>query len=178
MNTPRAFFLTLMLLAGLPALVLAQDDDSAVSMSLLGIYDMTSDNLLKTAQQLDEDLYTYQPVEGVRTFGQILAHVAGAQYFFCSQAADEDNPNQANFEEVADSKDAIVEALEDAFAYCQDVYGGMTDAEGAETKTFFGREMAKSGILAFNMVHNYEHYGNLVTYMRMNDIVPPSSQQQ
>jgi uncharacterized damage-inducible protein DinB len=53
----------------------------------------------------------------------------------------------------------------------------MTDAQGAEARTLFGNPMAASAVLAFNTTHNYEHYGNLVTYMRLNGIVPPSSQQ-
>ena len=51
----------------------------------------------------------------------------------------------------------------------------MTAATGAEMVSFFGDQMAKAGVLAFNSMHNYEHYGNLVTYMRLNGIVPPSS---
>ena len=155
--------------------VVAQDASPVVS-SLKGLHSMTSATLMATAEQLDEDLYAYQPTGDVRTAGQLLAHVANAQYAFCSSAAGEDNPNEANIEETATAKDDIVAALAAAFAYCDGVYDAMTDEQVAETRTFFGREMAASGILAFNTTHNYEHYGNLVTYMRMNGIVPPSSQ--
>ncbi len=51
----------------------------------------------------------------------------------------------------------------------------MTDASGAEIKNLFGMEIAASAIMAFNSAHNYEHYGNLVTYMRIKGVVPPSS---
>ena len=61
----------------------------------------------------------------------------------------------------------------------QGIYETMSDATGAETTTFFGgQQFARSAILAFNSTHNYEHYGNLVTYMRINDIVPPTSMPQ
>ena len=148
-----------------------------VTASLAGLHQITATNLSATAERLDEAMYAYRPTDDVRTAGQILAHVANAQYMFCSSAAGEANPNEANFEETATTKAEIVAALDAALAYCSDVYGAMTDAEGAAMRTFFGNEMAASAILAFNSTHNYEHYGNLVTYMRMNGIVPPSSQQ-
>ena len=175
MKLLRTLVLTAMLCI-LPALAFAQDSDSAVTASLKGLHDLTSTNILKTAELLSEDVYAYQPTEDVRTAGQILAHIANAQFMFCSSAAGEDNPNGENFEETATTKEAITAALKSGFDYCGGVYDGMNDAAGAEMRSFFGREMAVSGILAFNTTHNYEHYGNLVTYMRLNDIVPPSSQ--
>jgi uncharacterized damage-inducible protein DinB len=80
-----------------------------------------------------------------------------------------------NFEETATTKEDIIAALESSLDYCAGVYEGMTDETGAEMTTVFGMEMARSAILALNSAHNYEHYGNLVTYMRINGIVPPSS---
>ena len=179
MQAFRTLLRTLIALCILSGAALAQDDmsDSPVTMSLKGLHQMTATNLMSTAELLDEGLYGFQPTEDVRTMGQILAHVANAQYFFCASAAGEDNPNGENFEETATTKADIVAALQDAFAYCDGVYDGMTDADGAETRNFFGQEMAISGILAFNTAHNYEHYGNLVTYMRLNEIIPPSSRQ-
>jgi uncharacterized damage-inducible protein DinB len=107
--------------------------------------------------------------------GELLGHIANAQFLFCSAAAGEDSPNSENFEETASTKAQLNAALEAAFAYCTGVYEAMTDAKGAEMANFFGNEMARSAILAFNSAHNYEHYGNLVTYMRLNGITPPSS---
>ncbi|MDX1545503.1 MAG: DinB family protein [Rhodothermales bacterium] len=178
MNTAtRAAALAMMLLA-LPAVALAQNGDGPdepVTASLKGLHDITKNNLMKTAEMLDDAMYAYQPTEEVRTAGQILAHVANAQYAFCAAAAGEDSPNATNYEEAATTKADIVAALEAAFAYCDGVYAEMTDAEGAEVRNVFGMEMAASAILAFNAAHNYEHYGNLVTYMRINGMTPPSS---
>ena len=166
---------TLCLLSGA---ALAQDmADSPVMSSLKGLHSMTSGNLMATAEMLDEEMYAYRPTDDVRTAGGMLAHIANAQYAFCSAAAGEDNPNAENFEETATTKDDVIAALGAATAYCDGVYDALTDAQGAEMQTVFGREMAASAILAFNTTHNYEHYGNLVTYMRMNGLVPPSSQQ-
>ena len=182
MTLPR--ICTLLLLCLVSGAALAQDDMMAekamaepVTRSLEGIHKMTSGNIVQTAEMLDDAMYAYQPTEDVRTAGQLLAHIANAQYFFCSTAAGTESPNEVNIEETATTKAEIVPALKDAFAYCDGVYASMTDAQGAEARSMFGNDLTASGVLAFNTTHNYEHYGNLVTYMRMNGIVPPSSQQ-
>ncbi|QXD14088.1 DinB family protein [Rhodocaloribacter litoris] len=170
--------LTLLLVLLPPARLHAQEatpPENPVITSLKGLHDITVTNLLKTAEMLDEKMYAYRPTDEVRTAGQILAHVANAQFFFCATAAGEANPNTRNYEETATTRDAILAALKDGFDYCTGVYARLTDAEGSQMRDLFGRKMAASAILAFNAAHNYEHYGNLVTYMRLNGIVPPSS---
>ena len=146
-----------------------------VVSSLKGLNDITTTNIRATAELLDEALFSFRPTEEVRSMGELLAHIASAQYSFCSAAAGEENPNSENFEESATTKAQLKAALEAGFGYCTGIYSRMTDAESAETVEFFGGPMAKAGVLAFNSAHNYEHYGNLVTYMRLNGIVPPSS---
>lgn len=178
MTPLRTLTRSALLFALLAGAAQAQDAPTdPVMASLKGLHGITATNLMRTAEMLDEDLYAYRPTEEVRTAGGLLAHVANAQYTFCAAAAGEANPNVENVEETATTKAEIVAALGAAFAYCEGVYDAMTDAEGATVRSFFGNDMAASGILAFNSTHNYEHYGNLVTYMRMNGITPPSSMQ-
>ena len=157
-------------------LVQAQDGASTIG-SLASLYNTTVQNITKTAEMLDEDMYAYRPSVNVRTVQQQLGHIINAQFGLCSLAAGEDSPAEGNYEEMATTKAAIVAALEASTAYCNGVYDGMTDEAATATRTFFGQEMTASAVLSFNMAHNYEHYGNLVTYMRLNGIVPPSSQQ-
>ena len=175
--SPITLILSLVLFVGLPATTFAQSDtsSSSVTKSLTGLHNITTTNIMKTAEMLDEDLYAYRPAEGVRSTGEILAHIANAQFMFCSAAAGAESPSKVNYEETATTKADIIAALKAGFEYCDGVYGEMTDEAGAVVMPLFGMEMAGSAILAFNSAHNYEHYGNLVTYMRMNGIVPPSS---
>ena len=167
---PLTFALALLLLV--PAFASAQN---GVTSSLKGLHDITKTNIIATAEILDEDLYAYRPTDEVRSMGELLAHIANAQFMFCSAAAGEASPSSENFEETRTTKAQIVDALGSGFDYCEGVYANMTDAGGAEGVTFFGGPNTAHGVLAFNSAHNYEHYGNLVTYMRMNGIVPPSS---
>jgi len=157
----------------LPTAATAQDNP--VISSLNGLYNITKTNIAKTAEMLDEDLYAYRPTEEVRSVGELLAHIAGAQYLFCASASGQDSPNSENFEETRSSKAEIVDALTAGFAYCDGVFAHLTDAQASNAVSFFGNPNTVAGVLAFNSAHNYEHYGNLVTYMRINGITPPSS---
>ncbi len=157
------------------AAVTSTPAEAQVTGSLNGLHDITVNHLKATAEKVPADLYDFRPTEDVRSLGQILAHVANAQYSFCSVASGQDSPLSENLEETATTKEQITAALADAFAYCDDVYASMTDERASAMVNLFGSEMAVAGVLAFNSMHNYEHYGNLVTYMRINGIVPPSS---
>ncbi len=148
---------------------------TAVTGSLMALHGITQESIVATAEMLSDELYAFQPTEEVRTAGALLAHIANSQYFFCSTAAGEESPNTDNLEETLETKADIVAALGESFAYCATVYENMDDMMGAQTVSLMGNDMARSAILAFNSAHNYEHYGNLVTYMRLNGMTPPSS---
>ena len=94
--------------------------------------------------------------------------------FLCAAAAGE-KPPQSGIEKSTTAKAALVKALNESIAYCDKVMDGMTDAKGMEVTKFFFGPTTRFGILSFNTAHSYEHYGNLVTYMRLKGIVPPSS---
>jgi uncharacterized damage-inducible protein DinB len=66
--------------------------------------------------------------------------------------------------------------LASAFAYCDKVYAGASDDTASVMVKGFWGEMPKLSVLDFNTAHDFEHYGNIVTYMRLKDIVPPSSE--
>jgi uncharacterized damage-inducible protein DinB len=138
------------------------------------LYEMNEGFLVKTAEQVAEDVYGFKPTPEVRTLGQILGHVASANFMFCATAMGEKSPATTDYEKAA-SKAEIVKGLKDAFAYCDKAYQ-MTDAKAAEAATVFGAKQNRLYALMFNMAHNNEHYGNLVTYMRLKGITPPSSQ--
>jgi uncharacterized damage-inducible protein DinB len=116
-------------------------------------------------------------VDTVRTYGALLGHIADAQYGLCGTAK-EGKFQPRGVEKSARTKADLVKALNEAFAYCDSVYAGLTDAAAAETVSLFGQQRTKLSVLDFNIAHTFEHYGNLVTYMRMNGVVPPSSEQQ
>jgi uncharacterized damage-inducible protein DinB len=166
----------LLLAAFLPATYLCAQSSDAMSKGNKMIYTSVKNNILKAAQAVPESDYGYKPAATVRSFGELVAHVADGQYEFCSGALG-DTSEHASVEKGKKSKTEIVDALKMAFAYCDKAYDGMTDAHAADEVSFFGQKMTKINILTFNTAHTDEHYGNIVTYMRMKGLVPPSSKQ-
>jgi uncharacterized damage-inducible protein DinB len=138
-------------------------------------------NVQRSAAAMPEDKYGFKPVATVRTFGQILAHLAGANYIFCAAARGEKSPHTEDaFEQTATTRAAILKALEDSIKYCDAAYGALDDRKAVEMidGAFGNRKTTRASALMGNTGHNQEHYGNLVTYMRINGVVPPSSQRQ
>lgn len=132
-------------------------------------------NLLAAAEKMPEENYNFKPADSVRSYGQIVGHVADAQYMFCSTALGETNPG-LKIEQTKTTKADLVAALKDAIAYCDKAYDSMTDVSGAQMVKLFNTDMPKFGALSINNIHDMEHYGNLATYMRMKNIVPPTSE--
>ncbi|NIP94291.1 MAG: DinB family protein [Akkermansiaceae bacterium] len=132
-------------------------------------------NMIATAQLLDDELYGFQPTEEVRSAGRILAHVANTEITFCALGAGEDRPTDEDLEESRTTRAEIIAGLEEAAAYCERVYEALTDEELSEERILFGNPTTALGVLVFNASHTANHYGNLVTYMRLNGIVPPTS---
>lgn len=131
--------------------------------------------VVRSAEKMDEEHYGFKPAPEVRSFAQLLGHIADAQYAFCAGASAEKNP-APGIEKSKSSKADLVQALKDAFAYCDKVYAETTDANAAGIVKFFGGERTRLNVLSFNTSHTFEHYGNLVTYMRIKGVVPPSSE--
>lgn len=133
-------------------------------------------NVIKSAEKMSEENYSFKPTPEVRSFGQLLGHIANAEFNFCAAVLGEKNPNTTNIEKEKSSKADLVASLNQAFSYCEKAYAYLTDDKVGELAKMGNNERNKFGILAFNNAHTNEHYGNLVTYMRLKNIVPPSSE--
>lgn len=129
------------------------------------------------AQELPESTYAYKPTPEVRSFGQMVGHVAGAQYLICAAALGDAPRNEDDIEKTKKAKAELVAALKASTEYCGRAYAQTDKAAQGKTK-LFGQERTRLYALGLNATHDAEHYGNLVTYLRMNGIVPPSSRRQ
>ena len=129
----------------------------------------------RSADKIPDNLLSFRATPEVRTIAQLFGHIADAYFGMCA-AADGSKPPQQGIEQSATSKAALVKALADGVAYCQSVMDRMTDQKGSERVDFYFGPTPRLSILYFVTTHTYEHYGNLVTYMRLNKIVPPSSE--
>src|SRR5689334_4200994 len=167
--------LTTTVLLLLSAVLSAQDQAGNPLMAASKItYGVSKNDVMGSVDKIPEDLWSFQPTKDVRTVAQLFAHIADAQYEFCGLAT-EGKPVSKDIEKTAKTKSEITAALKEAFGYCDAAYGKLTDAQAAEPVTFFGTKITRLAAMDFNTAHNMEHYGNLVTYMRLKGIVPPSS---
>lgn len=155
-----------------------------VSGAVRNFYNGIKNNITRSGDKMPEDFFGLRPgqQEEVRTFGQQLAHVARYNYLWCSEARGEKNPNEGiDLEKTLNTKAEITKALKASYDYCDPAYATLTDANISELLTITqesGRvvQQTRAGLLMLNVVHNEEVYGSLVTYLRIKNIVPPSSE--
>lgn len=170
--TTRALLCTL----SFAVFALAQDPAAnPLSADANRAYQQIKAYILKSADKMPAEEFAFKPSDDVRSFGQLLVHVADANFGICAAAKDEKR-QMGQLEKTVTARDAIVKTLNESFTYCDAAFSGMTDAKAQEKIKFFGREMTRLGVLNFVTMHDFEHYGNLVTYMRMKKVVPPSSE--
>jgi uncharacterized damage-inducible protein DinB len=136
-------------------------------------------NIVESADQMPEADYSFKPADTVRTFGQVLAHVADSNYFYCARSKGEAPPvPDGTLEKTATTKAAIVKALGESVAYCDAVYASLTAASAADMVKAGDNQIPRVQPLFNNVAHNVEHYGNLVTYFRIKKMVPPSTKRE
>ena len=128
--------------------------------------------VLQSAIDVPENKYAYKPTPDVRSFGELFAHIAGSQSMFCAMALGQKAP--AEDAVTAKSKAELIEALKQSDRNCERAYT-QTDAAAGGQVDVFGEQHSRLYALMLNATHDGEHYGNLVTYLRMNGMVPPSS---
>jgi uncharacterized damage-inducible protein DinB len=171
--------LTTLALALIPAALMAQTAPAASANpstdAVKAQFGIVKADIAKTAAKVPEELLSFKPTPEVRSMGQLLGHVADSQFSICAAAAGEKAP-QSGIEKSMTTKADLTKAVNDSNAYCDKVIAGMDDKKGMEVVKFFTGPTPRLNVLTFNIAHSFEHYGNLVTYMRLKGIVPPSSE--
>jgi uncharacterized damage-inducible protein DinB len=152
----------------------APPPSTAVTASVKVVSDMVRGYITKSLDEVPDAKLSYQPTKEVRTFAQLFGHIADSNYFFCAASKGEKAPESAA--EKLTTKADLKKALADSFAYCDGAFSAINDQTGGAAVEVEGTKSTKIGALGFNSSHNFEHYGNMVTYFRLNKMVPPSSQ--
>lgn len=139
-------------------------------------FDSIKRDIVEAAEAVPENEYAFKPAPQVRTFGELIGHVADSQNWFCGVAAGS-NPDYTDAIEQShpSTKASLVAALKASVSKCDEVYGATT-AENALDVVASGKGDALRGLMLIdNISHDNEHYGNIVTYMRLKGHVPPST---
>jgi uncharacterized damage-inducible protein DinB len=130
-------------------------------------------NILKSADKMPAEDYTYKPTSDIRTFARVVNHVTEAQAHICGAANGTEGPKVPA--ETAD-KAAIVDALKASFTECDKAYAGLTDANMTDMLQMGPAKRSRLGALWGNASHDTEQYATLALYMRLKGIMPPSSE--
>lgn len=138
-------------------------------------YDSVKNNLLKAAENTPEADYSFKPTPEIRSFGELIAHIADVQMRICSAVNGEPKRGDAASKTA---KADLVAALQASIAECDKAYGSLTDANATEMMKSRRGETTKLGVLTGNTIHDNEEYGYLAVYLRLKGIVPPSSQRR
>lgn len=144
-----------------------------LSTELKQMYTGVKNNLTKMAEKMPEEHYAFKPTPEIRTFGQLVAHVADSQAGTCSAAAGEQKSVNAASKT---SKDDLVAALKESFTICDTAIDSLTDAKATEMIKTRRGERSRLGALTGVVSHSNEEYGYMAVYLRLKGIVPPSSE--
>ena len=152
------------------------------SMFLQSQYAGLKRNIIGSAEKMPVEHFSFRPSPDVRTYAEQLGHIIDTQYFFCNAVKGGPNPGDGkDFEKIAERAE-MVQAAKDAFAYCDDAFSRLTNETAMQLITIGvapkQRQTTRANQLTMVIVHGTEHYGNLVTYMRIKGVVPPSSSPQ
>jgi uncharacterized damage-inducible protein DinB len=147
--------------------------DNPFTNDVKSSYNGIKSTLTKAAEKMPEESYSFKTVPTVRSYGEMIGHIADVQLALCGIAKGEQKKGTAAGKT---SKMDLENELKASFAYCDTVFDSMTDKEGATKVKMFGRDMTKLGVLNFVVVHDNEMYGNLVAFLRIKGVVPPSSE--
>src|SRR4051812_31681533 len=139
--------------------VMAQTATPASSMGAAhNIWKVAHDNVMKSAEQVPEEKYSFKATPEVRSFGELFGHVAGSEFMFCAAALGEAPRPENAVEKLKHSKAELIAALKESAAYCERAYT-QSDAAGSKAITMFGDPSSVLEVLVLNAAHDYEHYG-------------------
>jgi len=154
----------------------ALNAQNPLSSDLKNGYSGIKNTLTKAAEEMPEADYSFKASPMERTYGEIVGHIADVQMALCGNANGEQKKGTSTGKTT---KADLVAALKESSDYCDSVYNATTDADAAKMVTMFGpRKATKLAVLNFNIAHDNEMYGQMVVYLRIKGLVPPSSQRR
>lgn len=127
------------------------------------------------AERMPEADYAFRPTPDVKTFGQLMGHIADFNYVFCAPARGGTNPMANTPLEKIPGKAELLKALAASFAFCDEAFAGLNDTTALEMVTQGQNRATRAGSLIAVLVHGYEEYGYTAVYARMRGVVPPST---
>lgn len=130
----------------------------------------------RAIEKMPDEHLSFRPASDVRTFAQIGGHIADGNFLLCRMAHENKFEIMREHEHRPGTKADLLAALKRSIEYCETAFDATTDANGTALVKIGEDSHPKLMVLDWAVSHSWEHYGNLVTYMRMRGIVPPTSE--
>jgi DinB family protein len=147
-----------------------------VSTALKNTLQSMQKNLVASAEAMPADKYSFKPTPAQMSFGQLVLHVAGTNYFMCATIAGTKAPQVAKLDPTA-AKDVLVARIRESFEYCATTLAPIDDSKLSEVGPFFGGRTISRGGAMLGLAEDWgDHYGAAATYQRLNGILPPTAQ--
>jgi len=156
-----------------------QGQKIGIATSLQRGYNNFKTNFTQAAAKMPEADYNFKPgsTPEARTYTQVIAHIAQAQFGQCSSIKGVPNPVQGKqLEQELKTKADVTKALADSFALCDDLFAQVTDANATEMIKQGNNEVSRAAALYGVIVHGNEMYGTAAVYLRSKNLVPPSTE--
>jgi uncharacterized protein YndB with AHSA1/START domain/uncharacterized damage-inducible protein DinB len=172
--------------------VYGSERSSPLKDMVVTMYAPMAETLVAAADLMPEDKYEFRATADVRSFGQMIAHVAGSQFLYCAAASGQklDSTLAGRLARVRPYSEApstraltmtrseLIALLKEGIDYCRGAHDAIAEATVLQPVKFGARSMPRLQAFLENVAHNNEHYGNLVAYLRVNGLVPPSTAQR
>ena len=145
-----------------------------LTLEIKELHDKIREDVVRSAESMPAEHFDFQPTPDVRTFGELVGHVATNLYVMCAAAGAENNPQPGLVAETVSGKADLMDALKAAYDYCEEALASLNDVNGLNEVTA-SREGTRLSFLVSAIEHTSLHYGNMVTYMQLKGLVPASS---
>ncbi|MBI4464033.1 MAG: DinB family protein [Acidobacteria bacterium] len=172
MQLGKGFLVAVVVLWAGMQTALAQD---SMVQHLRAQWEASRRQVVNIVEAMPGDKFQYRPTAEVRSFGEIVVHFAGENMAMMEVVAGVSNPEANERFDNLKTRPEILKALTDYFDYGAKVLSDLTDQQAMESVPVRSRPTPRWLIVMQAIGHSKEHYGNLVTYLRLNDIVPPST---
>jgi hypothetical protein len=156
----------------------AQDASTPVSDALRSTTKRAGTNLVAAAEEMPAGKYGYKPTPAQMSFGDVIAHLSGGNYFLCSSVAGVDAPKRAEITGKA-PKAQLVSALRESFEFCESALAKVDDSGLSQKVPFFGnREVSRAEMMFVSAEDWADHYSQLANYLRLNQLLPPTAKKK
>jgi DinB superfamily len=164
-----------LIICGITATAVAQ---APVADALRSAAKRAGTNLVAAAEEMPAGKYGFKPTPAQMSFGDVIAHLSGGNYFLCSSISGAAAPKRSEITGTA-PKPTLVNALKESFQFCDSSLGPVDDSGLSQKVPFFGDREVSRAEMMFDAAEDWaDHYSQLANYLRLNKLLPPTAKQK